>query len=327
MKKRAVIRPFALGRRIALTRTAVILACSCMLPVAVAFQDMGPPYMGQPPPGLTPVLFAPGVVNTEAVELNGVFTPDMREFFFARGIDGARPTMFHSQLTGGKWSPPRELMLYPGQARALAVDMAVSRDGNELFFLGDYRPPGANRPEGTDIWRSRRVNGAWATAEMVPAPISTDASEVYPTVVGDGSLYFTSNRPGGPGGSNVYRAQRLPNGDFAAPVLIPPPVNSEFGVGDPFVPFDERYMIFVSNRPTNRGRGDLYISFRLADGGWGEPVHLGDAANTDQTDFCPFVTPDGKYFFFSRRIFSKENVVTGGEVYWMDAKFLEQFKR
>lgn len=117
-------------------------------------------------------------------------------------------------------------------------------------------------------------------------------------------------------------------GDFAAPVLIPSPVNSESGVGDPFVPFDERYMIFVSTRPANLGRGDLYISFRRADGGWGEPVHLGETVNSDQTDFCPFVTPDGKYFFFSRRIFPKENVVTAGEVYWMDARFLvEQFRR
>jgi hypothetical protein len=34
------------------------------------------------------------------------------------------------------------------------------------------------------------VNGAWATAQKVPAPISTDASEVYPVVVADGSMYF-----------------------------------------------------------------------------------------------------------------------------------------
>ena len=144
--------------------------------------------MGQPVPGLTPVLFAPGIVNTDAVELNSVFSPDMREFFFARGSAGGRPTMFHSQLADGRWSPPRELMLYPGQARALAVDMSVSHDGNELFFLGDYQPPGATATASPDIWRSRRLNGAWATAEIVSAPISTDASEVYPTVVRDGSL-------------------------------------------------------------------------------------------------------------------------------------------
>jgi hypothetical protein len=86
-------------------------------------------------------------------------------------------------------------------------------------------------------------------------------------VVGDGSLYFISNRPGGIGPSSVYRAQRLAGGNFAAPVLVPPPINGEFGVGDPFVSPDEKHMIFVSRRPPNLGAGDLFISFRRGDVG------------------------------------------------------------
>ena len=309
-----------------MNRTSLMLAVGSVLSFAAAVQVPAPsPYMGQPVPGMTPTLFAPGIVSTDAIELNGVFTPDMREFFFARGSEG-QPTIFHSRLTGGAWSAPRELPVYPGQARALAVDMAVSPDGNELFFLGNYRPAGATGAPNTDIWRSRRVNGAWTTAEIVPAPVSTDAREVYPTVVGDGSLYFISDRPGGVGSTSVYRAQRLAGGNFADPVLVPPPINGEFGVGDPFVSPDEKYMIFVSRRPPNLGAGDLFISFRRSDGGWGEPVHLGDTVNTDKTDFCPFVTPDGKYFFFSRR-HTVDGKVTAGDVYWMDAKFLEQFRK
>jgi hypothetical protein len=292
-----------------------------------AFQAATSPYFGQPVPGLTPALFAPGIVSTDAIELNGVFAPDMKEFFFTRVIEGT-PTMFYSQLTGGAWSAPRPLTLYPGQARALAVDMAVSPDGSELFFLGNFRAPGAGAErKDTDIWRSRRVNGAWTPAEVVPPPVSTEAGEVYPTIVKDGSLYFTSTRPGGPGPNNLYRAQRLADGVFAQPVLVPPPVNGEFGVGDPFVSPDERYMVFSSRRPPNLGGGDLFVAFRRADGGWNEPVHLGQTVNSEHTDFCPFVTPDGKYFFFSRRHRAADGTVTAGDVYWIDATFLEQFRK
>jgi hypothetical protein len=42
-------------------------------------------YLGQTPPGLTPVRFAPGIVSTSAIEINAAFRPDFREFFFARG--------------------------------------------------------------------------------------------------------------------------------------------------------------------------------------------------------------------------------------------------
>ena len=53
--------------------------------------DAVPPgvrYLGQKPPGTTPVRFAPGIVSTDAIEINGVFRHDFREFFFARQVDG-----------------------------------------------------------------------------------------------------------------------------------------------------------------------------------------------------------------------------------------------
>src|SRR5262245_64730542 len=72
---------------------------SCSAPTNSDPRDMPPhpanavtlpktPYLGQPVPGLTPELFAPGIVSTEAIELNGVFSPDGREFYFTRVVDG-----------------------------------------------------------------------------------------------------------------------------------------------------------------------------------------------------------------------------------------------
>jgi hypothetical protein len=277
-------------------------------------------------PTLSPERFAPGVVSTESIELNGVFTPDLKEFFFARLIDGVQ-TMYHTVLVDGAWSAPRPLLLFPGQSRAVADDMAVSPDGRELYFLGNHPHPRAAGVRSADIWRSRRINGRWSTAEVMPPPISTEASEVYPVVVGDGSLYFSSNRPGGLGRNSLYRAQRLPHGSFAEPVLVAPPVNSEFGVGDVYVSPDESYMVLSSSRPPSLGGGDLFVSFRRAGGGWGEPAHLGSTINTEHTEFCPMVTPDGKYLFFSRRHGASWSAATAGDVYWVDVKILEQFRR
>ena len=56
-------------------------------------------YLGQAPPGTTPVRFAPGIVSTPAIEINGVFRPDFREFFFARQVNGVF-TLFCSTLNG-----------------------------------------------------------------------------------------------------------------------------------------------------------------------------------------------------------------------------------
>ena len=310
-----------------------ILACSAHSAApaddAASAADAGapvdPPYFGQPVPGLTPERFAPGVVSTDAIELNGVFTPDGREFFFTRLVDGV-DTMHHSVFDAGQWSPPRALLLFPGGAKAVAVDMSVSPDGRELYFLGQHPHPHASGEPGYDIWASRRVDGRWSTAEVVPPPVSTGADEIYPVVVADGSLYFSSNRPGGLGRSDIWRAQRRAGGGFEEPVNLGPSINTEFSEGDTFVSPDERYLIFASSRPGGFGQGDLYISFRDNDGGWSRPVNLGDGINTDQTEYCPMVTPDGKYLFFSRRWGATWEETTAGDVYWVDAGVLERFR-
>ena len=284
------------------------------------------PYLGQPTPGTTPERFAPGIVNTDAIELNGVFTPDGREFFFTRLVDGV-DTIHHSVFDGGKWSDPTPLLLFPNAARAVAVDMSVSPDGRELYFLGEHPHEYATGKPGSDLWVSRRVGGAWSTAQVVPPPVSTPADEFYPVVVADGSLYFSSNRGNSSGRFDVFRAQRQPGGGFAEPVNIGSPINGDFGTGDMFVAPDESYMVFSSRRPPGSGNGDLWVSFRQPGGAWGEPANLGTSINTDQHEFCPMVTPDGKYLFFSRRWGATWEETTAGDVYWVDVKVLDRFRR
>ena len=90
---------------------------------------------------------------------------------------------------------------------------------------------------------------------------------------------------------------------------------------------DETYMVLSSWRPPSRGSGDLFVSFRQRNGDWNEPVPLGDTINTDQTEFCPMVTPDGKYLFFSRLRGRSWSEAKDGDVFWVDIKALEQFRR
>lgn len=284
-----------------------------------------PAYFGQPTPGLEAERFAPGIVSTEAIELNGVFTPDGHEFFFTRLIDSV-DTMHRSVWNGSAWSPPEPLLLFPDQARSAADDMAVSPDGRELYFLGQHRHEYAPEKPSYDLWVSRRIDGRWATAEVVPPPISTAADELYPVVVADGSLYFTSSRAGGLGPSSLFRAQRKPDGTFAAPLMVPPPINGEHGIGDTYVAPDESYMILSSRRLPSSGAGDLFVSFRLDDGTWSEPANLGDEINTADHEFCPMVTPDGKYLFFSRLYGGSWETATGGDVFWIDARIVDRFR-
>ncbi len=281
------------------------------------------PYLGQSVPGHTPELFAPGIVNTDAIEINGVFAPDGRAFFFARQIDGVF-TILRSDFVETGWAVPTPMDVYPDGVRALAVDMTVSADGKRLYFLGQHAHEDEIGPPNLDIWVTRRDRDGWGLAERVPHPVSTEFPESYPVVVEDGSLYFSSQRPGGLGGYDIYRSQLRQDGSFEEPVNLGPPINTEFHEGDTFVAPDESYLILSSRRPGGLGQNDLYVSFRKPDGGWGQPENLGSAVNTDQTDFCPMVTPDGRYFFFSRRIGASWEEAAEGEVFWVDISVIER---
>jgi Tol biopolymer transport system component len=85
-------------------------------------------------------------------------------------------------------------------------------------------------------------------------------------------------------------------------------INTKYLEHDPFIAPDESYLLFTSvDRPGGFGTGDLYISSRMKDGTWTEAKNLGKVFNTNGYDFCPIVSPDGKYFFFSSK----------GDIYWV----------
>lgn len=319
-----------------LATAAVLAACAGHAPRSAAPRGG---YLGQAEPGLRAELFAPGIVSTpDAVELNGVFSPDGTEFFFTRTTvrpgGGEGISRMHRCVRGrdGTWSAPEHVQVWPDDATSLAVDMSFSPDGTRLYFLG--RHPHAASPDkpGYDIWVSARTaDGGWSLATPLPPPIWTETVESYPAVAADGSLLFASNRAGGLGGFDLWLAAPAPAGGFAAPVNVGPPVNSADAEGDACIAPDGRCIVFCSHRAGDLGNGDLYVAFRdSAREAWSEPQPLGLGINSADTDYCPMFTPDGRFLFFSRRISEPKDGgwdrVVGGDVFWISARAIEALR-
>jgi hypothetical protein len=104
--------------------------------------------------------------------------------------------------------------------------------------------------------------------------------------------------------------------------------NSSDGEGDTFASPDERYLISSSRRAGGAGYGDLYVSFRAADSSWGPAFTLGATINTPDHEFCPMVTPDGRYLFFSMTFGGGTWATTrDADVFWVDMAVVERLKR
>ena len=154
----------------------------------------------------------------------------------------------------------------------------------------------------------------WSEPINVGQPVNSAVDEYYVSLTKDGTIYFASNRAGGLGSFDIYRS-RLADGHYIKPENLGASINTKYLEHDPFIAPDESYLLFTSvDRPGGFGTGDLYISTRKKDGTWTKSKNLGKAFNTNGYDFCPIVSPDGKYFFFTRK----------GDIYWVSTKAIEK---
>ncbi len=132
---------------------------------------------------------------------------------------------------------------------------SISSDGRFLFFASDM-PGGHGR---SDIYYCELINGEWGSPVNIGPEINSPSLENYPFIHSSGRLYFTSNRPGGPGGMDVYYSI-MSNGKWEPPVLLPEPVNSssdDFA----FVAYTDLQSGFFSS---NRRRTDDIYEFKSA---------------------------------------------------------------
>jgi Tol biopolymer transport system component len=95
-------------------------------------------------------------------------------------------------------------------------------------------------------------------------------------------------------GVEIYRAEWR-DGLFLEPELLIVG-DGTVRITNPTVAPDEDYLLFVSD---HAGNADIYVSRRLADGGWAELEALGPAVNSEYTEFAPSVSSDGRTLYFT----------------------------
>lgn len=298
------------------------------------------PYFGQKPPGITPKVFEPIIVSSGLDELNSVFSPNGREFYFCvRNFLGA-VSIFQMKMEGENWSQPK---LLPFASKYGDIDVTMSPDGNKILFSSKRPIPGSDKPkEDNDFWMVKREGNTWGEPIYLGEDINSNSHDYYPMMTNSGTIYFSSQREG-PGTNNIYRSECVDE-KYSKGVKLGETINTEHREFDPYISPDESILIFTSNRPEGFGSGDLYISFKDKESNWMKAKNMGDKINTLGSEYCPMISPDGKYLFFTsagrngRRIPDKpftyedfkkyHNSSKNGlsDIYWVDARIIEELK-
>ncbi len=282
-------------------------------PAGWAFPRLTGKYLGQSPPGETPAIFAPGIVSAEEhfEHSSLAFAPDSSEVYWSTDFtEFGFYDIVYMREEKGRWSAPK---LAPFSEKFHAGSPVFSADGKKLYF-SSTRPrfEGAGGSDG-NIWVVERKGQAWSEPRALGETVNTNESESVMSMTRDGTLYFRR-------GTEFFSSNEK-NGVFETPVKLELPLVTGARTMALFVAPDGRYLIMESfGGDGGYGGADLYISYKRGDGSWSEAVNLGPKVNTGGTERFPSVTPDGRYLIFLR-------VADGSDLYWVDAKIIEELKR
>jgi Tol biopolymer transport system component len=244
-----------------------------------------------------PVMFGEGIVSTTEDDLNAAFSPDGNTVYFTRNFPGSRlGVILFSEYKKGKWTQPN---IAPFSGQATDYDPFFSADGSKIFYCSNRGADGKAKQD-YDIWYVEKTGNGWSAPKSAGANVNSASNEFYPSIASDGTLYFSSNKTGGKGSYDVYRA-RWENNQFAAAENLGDGVNTATTELDNYISPDQKFIVFAANSRKDdlgNGSGDLYIS--LNENGIFTPAkNLGAPINSPQREYCPIGSPDGKYFFFT----------------------------
>ena len=258
------------------------------------------PYMGQMPPGMVAEPFAPGIISKQGWELEGVFAPGMKEFYFT--LDRAteakkfRPTVIGFRQQNNTWKKFTEFLR--------RGEVSISPDGKRMHMAKGYK---------------ERVGDGWSERKSLgPMFDRKDWGIMRLSASAKGTYVFDDYKS-----NDEIRISTLKDGERQAPKKMGPVVNTGKWTAHPFIAPDESYLIWDSEREGGFGKTDLYISFRQEGGSWGTAINMGPTVNSDKSDFYASVTPDGKYILFNRTINKKPLNV---DIYWVDAQIIETLR-
>jgi hypothetical protein len=214
----------------------------------------------------------------------------LNEFYYCV-LEKPHSIIMRIQRTADGWSK-REILSFSGYYSD--CEPQISADGQCLYFCSDRPLDGQDGPKNYDIWYVERTEDGWEKPVNPGPPLNTEKNEFYPSLTKEGTIYFTSYD------MKIYRSKFV-DGNFTSPKILSDSINSGTAEYNAFIAPDESYLIFTSHgwEGGREGRGDLFISFKKGDETWSRAKNLGPKINSKAIDYCPSVSPDGKYLFFS----------------------------
>lgn len=281
-----MVKDAEVDRRIAMAATAKELV---KRPIEVDIRNMGP------------------LVNSPQHDYCPLVTADGRTLYF---------TSRRSGTTGGQKDPSGQWMEDIYMAKRIddvwtnAVNVRAPLNTNTHDATVGLAPDGSSMIvyhtgqglQAGDLYEARLEGGKWQAPQLMTERINSKHHEPSASIApGGDEIYFTSDRPGGYGGRDLYRIRRLPNGEWSLPLNLGPKINTPYDEDAPFMHSDGITLFFSSKGHGTMGGYDIFKATLIDPdmNGWSLPENMGYPLNTVNDDIYFCLSEDGQTGYFS----------------------------
>lgn len=230
-----------------------------------------------------------------------------------KGADGVTYSdLLYSKMTDSVSFSNAASINGKANGRSNDAQPSISRDGKVMYFTKNttnefyYNPKKNNgielNTEGVsllNIYMSVNTNGEWSA----PRRLSFNSKEfscAYAFIDADGkTLYFSSNRPGGFGGFDLYKAVLKNDTVFSTPENLGKEINT---ADDDFAPrvYEQRFY-YASRGKGGFGGADMYVCNMGSNAKLSTPQNLGVPFNSSKDDFYILFKNEKEGYFASNR--------------------------
>lgn len=235
-------------------------------------------------------------VNTPFFDEHPEVSPDGLSLWLSGGGDLWVSQRSSTQVSLGPRVNAGDAMNYGGSWDS---EPSLTADGLQLFFSSDRE----TTDKDLNLWSCSRnsLSDPWSPAVRLDSMENSSVWDLCPAISADGTtLFFSSDRNGGEGSSDIWIASRAnPSDAFSRVTNAGPEINSPEGELGPFLSNDGLTLLFSSLRSGGQGKHDLYIATRVAtDAPFETAVPIGGALNTLYNEQGPCLAESGRTIYF-----------------------------
>ena len=249
-------------------------------------------------------------INTKGDEYFPFVSNDQKLIFYTnRKDEDADENLFVSSAPFGKWRIGQKVDNQFNTDFHEGMSTMI-RDGRKMIFTACQR-------EGIlgtcDLWQAEVSGEKISEAGPVIGYVNSPTWESQAAISCDGrQLYFSSNREGGEGGTDIWMCERLDDGRWAEPVNLGPRINTEGDEEAPFITNDGNVLYFSSTGHLGMGEQDIFFSRVDDEGEWDYPRNLGIPVNSPYRELGFFLSADGKTGYFAS---NRKESIGGMDIY------------